>query len=118
MIGGGPSGRDIAGHVAKRAKRVTISRRIRGDETVDDLRKLQGFGSKVTIKGEVKRLTKNGAVFKDGTHDNFNAIIYATGIIIEQSFPHQAMGITINMAFIFRIRIFIPIPWRRHEHYN
>lgn len=38
-------------------------------------------GTLITVKGDVKRFTKYGIEFEDGTSQNFSSVIYATGSI-------------------------------------
>ncbi|XP_031628156.1 dimethylaniline monooxygenase [N-oxide-forming] 3-like isoform X2 [Contarinia nasturtii] len=101
VIGAGPSGRDIAIHVAKRANRVTLSRHVRKDETAEDLQRLQrGYGPKITLKGEVKRLTKKAAEFEDGTQQTFDTIIYATGFAYSYPFLGEDTKIQVDDNYV------------------
>lgn len=80
VIGAGPSGKDITIQVSKYAKRVTLSRHERAGQSEEYLQQQrEGFGPKVTLKGDVISLTKNSATFADGTKETFNAAIFATG---------------------------------------
>lgn len=74
IVGAGPSGRDILFEIAATAKHITLSHH-------RDLTKT-GFPQNVTQKGDVKYLTESGAVFSDGTEDDFTAILYCTGKLV------------------------------------
>lgn len=72
IIGGGPSGRDLAYQTAEKAERVTLSHHRKPEpESV--------FPSNAVQKPDVKKLTETGAEFVDGTHQTFSVIIYCTG---------------------------------------
>lgn len=80
IIGAGASGCDLAIHLSRTAKAVTLSRRHRPHETVERISKLQkSLPRGVTVRDAVKRFTEDGAEFADGTQMNFSTIIYATG---------------------------------------
>ncbi|XP_031621692.1 dimethylaniline monooxygenase [N-oxide-forming] 3-like isoform X2 [Contarinia nasturtii] len=101
IVGAGPSGKDITIHVATYANRVTLSRHIPDDENEQDFQKLQvGFGPKVTLRGEVQRLTENGAEFKDGTYQTFDSIIFATGFDYSYPFLDESTGIHVKDNYI------------------
>lgn len=71
MIGSGSSGIDLVALLSETANRITWSRR----SNLDHFPYMN-----VTYKGEVKRFTKTGAEFDDGTQETFSVIFYATGI--------------------------------------
>lgn len=49
-------------------------------ETADERRKRQElYGKTVLIKDDVDKLVPNGVIYKDGTQQDFDVIIYATG---------------------------------------
>ena len=76
VIGGGPSGIDLAVETAKVAKRVVWSNHV-----------FESLGKKVPLnlpensleKPDVIKLTETGAEFVDGTFEEFSTIFYATG---------------------------------------
>ncbi|XP_030375082.1 senecionine N-oxygenase [Scaptodrosophila lebanonensis] len=78
VIGAGPSGMDITNHIRKVAKQVYLSHHL--DTTPNT-----AFMGNVTQKPDVANFTKNGAVFKDGTEETFQHVIYCTGY--KYSFP-------------------------------
>ena len=71
VIGSGPSGMDIGRKILPVAKKVTMSQRFKGD--------LNFIKKWFHVKGDVVRLTENGAVFDDGSSEEFSTILYATG---------------------------------------
>ncbi|XP_031632889.1 senecionine N-oxygenase-like [Contarinia nasturtii] len=77
IIGGGPSGVDIAQLISKTAKRVMLSTNT--DILLSDDVRQKLYGKNSTFKPVVRRLTSNGADFEDGTSQTFNAVIFATG---------------------------------------
>lgn len=54
----------------------------------------------MTYKGEVKRFTKTGAEFADGSEEIFTVIIYATGYNFDLSFLPTDSGITVDNNFV------------------
>lgn len=81
VIGGGSSGFDLVTFLAKTADRITLSQRIKPNETVEEREKFQKLlPSIVTLQDEVKRFTRYGAEFIDGTQENFTVAIFATGL--------------------------------------
>lgn len=80
VIGGGPSGSDIVAHLAKTAERVTYSQHRRPNETKAAREKRESvLPPKATLQDNVKRFTKTGAEFIDGSHETFTVVIFATG---------------------------------------
>lgn len=81
VIGGGSSGFDLVTFLAKTASQITMSQRIKPNETAKEREKFQKLlPTIVTLQDEVKRFTRFGAEFTDGTQDNFTVVIYATGL--------------------------------------
>lgn len=82
LIGSGPSGVEVVVQTGKQAKKLVWSNHM-----------LKAYGRKMPVtlspitseKPDVKRLTENGAVFVDGSFEEFSVIIYATGY--DYSFP-------------------------------
>lgn len=102
VIGGGNSGRDIALQLSKTANRVTWSRRKSAGPT-DEERKI--YGKNVTFKSDAKILTKNGAEFIDGTHQDYTVIIYATGSLTEATFYKVSVRLIIFIFQVTQIRL-------------
>lgn len=81
VIGGGSSGFDLVTFLAKTASRITLSQRIKPNETAEEREKYQQLlPNIVTLQDEVKRFTRFGAEFADGTQNNFTVVIFATGL--------------------------------------
>lgn len=67
-------------HLSKTANRITSSQRKRINETEEERafhRRL--LPPEVTLQDDVKRFTPNGAEFIDGSCEDFDAVIFATG---------------------------------------
>lgn len=80
IIGSGPSGVDLVAHLSKTACRVTLSQHKVANETKEAREKRESILPPNTkLQDDVKRFTKTGAEFMDGTHQTFDAVIYATG---------------------------------------
>lgn len=90
VIGSGSSGIDLVALLSETANSVTWSRRANTSFPFE----------KVTYKGEVKRLTKTGAEFDDGTEETFTVIFYATGYIFTYPFLTNDSGITVVDNFV------------------
>lgn len=54
----------------------------------------------VTYKGEVKRFTKTGVEFADGSEETFTVIFYATGYNFDFPFLANDSGITVENNFV------------------
>lgn len=93
IVGAGPSGIDITYDVSKVAKRVTWSHR-RTNPPVTD------FSANVNIKPDVSKITPTGAVFADGSFQEYSKIIYCTGY--KYSFPFLSVdcGLTVDAKFV------------------
>lgn len=72
VIGAGPSGMDLANEISKVAERVTISHHLR------ELPKTK-FRINLDQKPDVRRLTRTGAEFVDGSKQDYSIIFYCTG---------------------------------------
>uniref|UniRef100_A0A2M4A8U0 Flavin-containing monooxygenase n=1 Tax=Anopheles triannulatus TaxID=58253 RepID=A0A2M4A8U0_9DIPT len=89
VIGAGPSGMDMAYEISKRAIRVTLSHHLKDKpQTV--------FPANVTLKPDVVRLTKTGAIYADGTSEDFSTICYSTGYKYTFPFLSADCGITVE----------------------
>lgn len=92
IIGGGPSGIDLASVISKVANEVTLSiTKPKKQEDEDKIRKQ--LPATVALKYNVKCFTANGADFVDGTHQNFTKIIYATGNLNNFTFDRRKLAI-------------------------
>lgn len=66
--------------LTKYAKQVTLSDHKRPNETAEERQKRQKlYGQTVLLKDDVHELIPNGVLYKDGTHQDFDVIIYAIG---------------------------------------
>lgn len=93
IIGAGPSGIDITYEVSRVAKQVTWSHR-RTNPSVTD------FSANVNIKPDVSKITPTGAVFTDGSFQEYTKIVYCTGY--KYSFPFLSVdcGLTVDAKCI------------------
>jgi dimethylaniline monooxygenase (N-oxide forming) len=71
VIGAGPSGVDISQEIAKCANKVLWSNHLEVQKVLPTTNIIQ--------KPDVAKLTNHGAIFTDGTSENFNDIVYCTG---------------------------------------
>lgn len=72
VVGAGPSGVDLANEISKVALRVTLSHHLKEPpKTV--------FSHNVEQRPDVTRITADGAIFSDGSVENFSIIFYCTG---------------------------------------
>lgn len=74
VIGGGPSGVDVAGEMCKFAKRVTLSHHLR--ESPDAI--FEGKRN-LTLKPDVVKIGEKKVTFSDGSYQEFSVIFYCTG---------------------------------------
>ncbi|XP_031639037.1 senecionine N-oxygenase-like [Contarinia nasturtii] len=107
VIGGGTSGTDIVHQIRGIAKRVTHSYHIPSEKmslAQKALDKARGIFSRgdngITHKGDVKRFTKNGAEFSDGTKKNFTVVIFATGYKYSYPFLDENVGICAHDFYV------------------
>lgn len=85
--------------LAKTASQITLSKRIKPNETAEEREEYQKlFSNIVTVQDEVKRLTRYGAEFTDGSQGNFTVVLFATGNSIEHCFVNFAVT---NWSAIF-----------------
>ncbi|XP_031627748.1 senecionine N-oxygenase-like [Contarinia nasturtii] len=96
VVGDGASGNDIVNQLYGIANHVTHSSHIDPSE----------FGAtsssayEPTCKGDVKRFTKYGVEFEDGTRQNYSVVIYATGYKYEYTFLDGNAGIQTSDHFV------------------
>lgn len=72
VIGAGPSGMDLTNEISKVAQRVTLSHHHPENP-------LTRFLDNVDLRPDVRRLTRTGAVFADGSQQDYSVIFYCTG---------------------------------------
>lgn len=93
VIGAGPSGSDIVDHLSRTAERVTYSQHKIPNETKEAREKRESIlASNVTLQDNVKRFTKTGAEFIDGSHETFTVVIYATGKRVDKNLYLEMYG--------------------------
>lgn len=81
-MGGGSSAKDLVEHLSKTAIRLTWSQHRPAGETPEEYEHRKSLlPSNATLQEDVKRFTKTGAEFMDGTHEMFSVVFYATGSI-------------------------------------
>lgn len=93
VVGAGPSGMDLANEVSKVAKRVSLSHH-------QDPQPKTVFAPNVDFRGDVSTLTRNGAVFVDGTEQTYTVILYCTGY--KYTFPFLSIdcGISVDENYV------------------
>lgn len=69
VIGAGPSGTDLTIEIAKTAKKVTWSHHLKHSPVTQ-------FSDNVNQKPDIKRITKSGVFFVDGSYADYSAIVY------------------------------------------
>ncbi|CRK89036.1 CLUMA_CG002498, isoform A [Clunio marinus] len=97
IIGGGPSGVDIAFAVSKTAKKVFWSHHM--DETWGRKVKLE-VPSNLSEKVDVAKFTESGAIFQDGTVEEFAVVIFATGYDYKFPFISIDCGLSCYKKYI------------------
>ncbi|XP_060654892.1 LOW QUALITY PROTEIN: senecionine N-oxygenase [Drosophila nasuta] len=88
VIGAGPSGMDITNHIRQAARHVYLSHHLATTPNT-------AFMGNVTQKPDVERFTKDGAVFKDGSSESFDHVMYCTGY--QYSFPCLSTDVGIQV---------------------
>lgn len=75
------------------------------------------FSKNVKLKPDVKRLTRNGAEFINGSTDDFSVILYCTGILIDFNFLkkkiHRNGFVISNLEFKLNFQTYMVL-----SHYN
>lgn len=97
VIGGGPSGIDLTSGIGKFASRVWWSNHME-----------ESFGKKATIKlpatvaekPDIVKFTETGAVFVDGSFEEFSTVIYATGYDYQFPFLSIDCGLHCREKFV------------------
>lgn len=94
VIGAGPSGMDLANEISKVANRVTLSHHQKDPEPKTK------FAANVDMRPDVKRLTENGAIFKDGSQQDYSVIVYCTGYKYTFPFLSVDCGISVDDNYV------------------
>ncbi|KAK9873989.1 hypothetical protein WA026_002337 [Henosepilachna vigintioctopunctata] len=87
VVGGGPSGLDVALHLSKVAKKVVLSHHVK------EAKKLNFIEQKPDIRCILDESTVE---FVDGTCCRFNCILFCTGFKYSFPFLHESCGITVT----------------------
>ncbi|KAG5680248.1 hypothetical protein PVAND_009770 [Polypedilum vanderplanki] len=87
IIGAGPSGRDAVTDIQYVASNVTWSHHM-------EKLSLTKFRDNVICKPDVSKITKDGAIFVDGSYQQFSVIIYCTGYRYTFPFLSVDCGLT------------------------
>lgn len=93
VIGGGPSGFDLANEISKKANRVTLSHHLKEPPKTK-------FQSNVDQKTDVMYLQENDVVFRDGTSQSYSVIFYCTGYKYTFPFLSVNCGIICDDNFV------------------
>ncbi|ALC40708.1 Fmo-1 [Drosophila busckii] len=88
VLGAGPSGMDIANHIRTVANHVYLSHHLKTAPNTT-------FMGNVTQKPDVERFTKDGAIFKDGSSETFEHVVYCTGYVY--TFPCLSTDVGIQV---------------------
>ncbi|XP_043280179.1 flavin-containing monooxygenase FMO GS-OX5-like isoform X2 [Venturia canescens] len=88
VLGAGPSGMDLALEISKKAKHVILSH-----HNKDPIHTV--FPANVVQKPDIKELTENGVVYKDGSSESVDIIFYCTGY--KYSFPFLAESCNVKV---------------------
>lgn len=93
VIGGGPSALDIAYEISKVADKVVLSHHLKQ-------KPLTIFPSNFVQKPDVQEITESGAVFTDGSSENFNAIVLCTGYKYTFPFLSADCGVSVDDNYV------------------
>lgn len=93
VVGAGPSGMDLALEISRKARHVTLSH-----HSKEPFRTI--FPSNLDQKPDIAELTRNGAVYKDGTQENFTVILYCTGYRYSFPFLNQNCGVIVEDNYV------------------
>lgn len=81
---------DLVDHLSKIVNRLTFSQHKVSNESKEAREKWESLLPRGTkLQEDVKRFTSTGVEFIDGSHQTFDAIIFATGIIILITFSKE-----------------------------
>lgn len=90
IIGNGPSGRDAVLDIQHVAENVTWSHHFESGSLINNLR------NNVSQKSDILKLSKDGAIFIDGSYQKFSVILYCTGYRYTFPFLSVDCGLTVN----------------------
>lgn len=94
---------DLVAQVSETAKSLTFSTRRGPIESIMTFdRRKNSLSRNVDIKGEVKRFSKTGAEFDDGSSKTFSVVLFATGDGFKQI---KKKIIFSNCNFVFLLRL-------------
>ncbi len=93
IVGAGPSGLDLTVELSKVARKVTLSHHTETPITAK-------FNSRVDQKPDIVRLTRSGAIFRDGTKADYTVVIYCTGYKFDYPFLSIRCNITCEKNYI------------------
>lgn len=91
VIGGGPSGIDLAHALSTSAIKVIFSHHTHHVDNV--------FATNVIKRGSIDRFTRHGVVFTDGSEETITDILFCTGN--ERSFSRGSNRFVVAWPFIF-----------------
>ncbi|XP_076280269.1 senecionine N-oxygenase [Lasioglossum baleicum] len=89
VIGAGPSGMDLALDISRKATRVILSH-----HSKDPIGTV--FPGNVIQKPDVKELTENTVIFKDGSSEALDVVFYCTGYKYSFPFMSEKCGIRVD----------------------
>ncbi|XP_058833424.1 senecionine N-oxygenase-like [Topomyia yanbarensis] len=93
VIGAGPSGMDLALEISKKALHVSLSH-----HSKDPINTI--FPKNFRQKPDVQELTSTGALYVDGTSENFTVILYCTGYRYSFPFLSSNCGVTVEDNYV------------------
>lgn len=93
VIGAGPSGMDLALEISRMAARVLLCHHL-----TEPIRTV--FPDNVVQKSDVKKLTKDGVVFADGTEERVDAVFYCTGYVYSFPFLDEKCGVRVKSNMV------------------
>ncbi|CAH2106037.1 unnamed protein product [Euphydryas editha] len=88
VVGGGPSGMDIALEITSVTEKVILSHHVKEVGSV--------FPSNLTQKPDVEKLDGNTAYFKDGTQEEVDVVFLCTGYQYNFPFLHESCNIVVE----------------------
>ncbi|XP_075229097.1 uncharacterized protein LOC142328861 [Lycorma delicatula] len=92
VIGGGPSGLDIALDISYFAKKVVISHHVQEVKTK--------FPKNIFQKPDVLKVDNATVFFSDGSTEDFNVILFCTGYLYSFPFLSKECGVTVEDNFV------------------
>lgn len=78
---------DLVDHLSKIASRLTFSQHKVSNESKEAREKRESLLPRGTkLQDDVQRFTSTGVEFIDGSHQAFDAVIFATGMILKYAY--------------------------------